>query len=116
MRKLAAQLTADKTTRESVKRDLRLLPQPVYHYEGSHPDVEDGGLFAFVEATDPEVFLLLEARAGGEKLEWQFGLARMNSLPLRVYHGEKLLWEAPALRGADVFDRADKQYTALRIK
>jgi hypothetical protein len=116
MRKLAAQLTADKTTREDVKRDLRLLTQPIYRYEGEHPDLLDGALFAFVEGTDPEVLLLLEARPVGKQYEWFFGAARMNSVHMRVLRGEQTLWDAPVLPWKDVFNRADKHYTALRIR
>jgi hypothetical protein len=116
MRKLAAQLTADKTTREDVKRDLRLLTQPIYRYEGEHPDILDGALFAFVEGTDPEVLLLLEARRVGKQYEWFFGAARMNSIHMRVLRGEETLWDAPVLPWKEVFNRADKHYTALRIR
>ena len=116
MRKLAAQLTADKTTREDVRRDLRLLTQPIYRYEGEHPDLLDGALFAFVEGTDPEVLLLLEARRVGKQYEWFFGAARMNSVHMRVLRGEQVLWDGPVLPWADVFNRSDKHYTALRIR
>jgi hypothetical protein len=116
MRKLAAQLTADKTTREDVKRDLRLLTQPIYRYEGEHPDLLDGALFAFVEGTDPEVLLFLEARGDGKQYEWYFGAARMNSVHMRVLRGEQVLWDGPVLPWKDVFNRADKNYTALRIR
>lgn len=94
MRLLAGRFTADKTTRAGTERDLRLLPQPVYRYEGDHPDVLDGAVFAFVEGTDPEAFLLIEARPGEEGPTWYYALARMNSILLRGYDGEDLVWEA----------------------
>jgi hypothetical protein len=58
LRAMAAGFSATKTGRNAVTRPLRLLTQPLYRYEGNDPG---GALFAFVEATDPEVFLLLEA-------------------------------------------------------
>jgi len=117
MRRLAGQLRADKTTREEVKRELRLLSNPVYRYESDDPEVLDGALFSFVEATDPEVFLMIEARKSGkDQHEWKYGLARMNSVRLRVLRGDVLLWDAPTLPWSDVFDRPDKSYTALRIR
>jgi hypothetical protein len=117
MRRLAEQLQADKTTREGVKRELRLLPKPVYRYESSDPDILDGALFSFVEATDPEVFLLIEARSKGkDEYEWRYGLGRMNSVRLRVLRGEQILWEAAELRWRDALDRPDKAYTVLRIR
>jgi hypothetical protein len=39
----------------------------------------DGGLYAFVAGTDPEAFLLLEAREeSGSGKSWHYALARMN--------------------------------------
>ena len=38
------------------------LSQPLYRYGGDDSGVLDGGLFVFVQGTDPEVFLLIEAR------------------------------------------------------
>ena len=117
MRQLAGQLRADKTTREGVKRELRLLPNPVYRYESDDPDVLDGALFALVEGTDPEAFLMIEARATArEQYEWQYAFARMNSCLLRLHRAEELLWEAPEIPLRDTFDRPDKAYTALRIR
>lgn len=94
MRRLAERFTADKTTRDGVERELRLLPQPVYRYDGDHPDLLDAAVFAFVEATDPEVLLLLEARPteGGD--EWQYAFARMTSVGLRGYDGGEKVWDA----------------------
>ena len=117
MRRLAGQLRADKTTREDVKRELRLLSNPVYRYESDDPEVLDGALFSFVEATDPEVFLMIEARTSSkDQHAWKYGLARMNSVRLRVLRGDVVLWDAPTLPWSDVFDRPDKSYTALRIR
>ena len=117
MRRLAGQLRADKTTRDDVKRELRLLSNPVYRYDSDDPDILDGALFAFVEGTDPEAFLLIEARASGkDELEWHYGCGRMNSVRLRVLRGETVLWEAPTLPWGDVFNRPDKPYTAFRIR
>ena len=50
--------------RPGVDRDLRLLTTPIARYGKAGGDPEDGALFAFVEGTDPEVFLFVEARAG----------------------------------------------------
>lgn len=116
MRRFAEQLRADKTTREGVTRELRLLPKPVYRYASDDPEVLDGALFAFVEATDPEVFLLIEARGrGAVGTQWHYAFARMNSVRLRAFRGDTMLWDAPELPWKEVFNRSDKPYTALRI-
>ena len=62
MRALAQEFTGRQTNREGVDRDMRLLAQPIYRYENTKGDLIDGGLFVFVLGTDPEVFLLIEAR------------------------------------------------------
>ncbi len=58
----------DKSDRE----ELRLLPKPLYHddlSEGSESDPGwiDAGVFAFVQGTDPEAILLLEAVRHGKR-------------------------------------------------
>lgn len=74
-------------------QSLRLLPKPLYRYEPGAPDRKDGGLFAYVVGTDPEFFLLLEARETPQGLRWQYGLARMNSDPLQVTFKGKEVWK-----------------------
>ena len=41
-------------------------------------------LFAFVQGTDPDLFLLLEARESGGKSAWHFAATRMNSVALSL--------------------------------
>lgn len=45
----------------------------------------DAALFAFVEGTDPEALLLLEARTTEGGHAWHYALARLNSAGLRAY-------------------------------
>jgi hypothetical protein len=77
------------------RSELRLLPQPLYRYENTGPDLVDGALFAFVQATDPEVLLLLEARMQGDRLQWHYGFARMSMVNLRAAHKEQEVWKVP---------------------
>ena len=70
---------ADARGGESVARDLRLLNQPVYRYASEAGGVIDGGLFAFVESTDPEAWLMLEAVKKGDGGSWRYAVARMNA-------------------------------------
>ena len=112
MRLLAAQFTVDKTTREGVVRELRLLPQPLYRYHGDHPDVVDAALFTFVEGTDAEALLLLEARPGDDRPGWHYAFAPMNSILLRGYRHDAPVWEAPR---HDVAVK-DGTYTVIRVE
>jgi hypothetical protein len=112
MRALAAEFAASETTREGVIRELRRLTQPIYRYVGTDPadGLVDGALFAFVEGTDPEVFLLLEARrrGGGDGVvEWDYALARMNSVSLRVAHKGKEVWSLPEMPWSVVFGHGE---------
>ena len=62
MRALAQEFTGRQTNRAGVDSEMRLLAQPIYRYENTKGDLIDGGLFVFVQGTDPEMFLLIEAR------------------------------------------------------
>jgi uncharacterized Zn finger protein len=97
MRETAEQFQADKTDRQGDKRTLRMLTQPLYRYEVARDDVLEGALFAFVEGTDPEVLLLIEARANGEKREWQYALCRLNSVHLQAQYKERSVWDVPLI-------------------
>lgn len=103
MRDLADGFSGLKTTREDVTRPLRLLRQPAYRYEAAgDPDVLDGGLFALVEATDPEILLCIEARLVDGKPVWHYGLGRLNSVRLTVSFQGSEIWRAEMLPFSEV--------------
>jgi len=104
MRELAKDFTGRQTSRQGVDRDMRLLPQPIYRYEAAESPLIDGGLFAFVQGTDPEVVLLIEARQVGGQPRWQYGLARMTSIELRVSHRGRPVWTVPVISWGQVED------------
>jgi hypothetical protein len=96
LRAMAADFSATKTDRKSISRQLRLLTQPIYRYES--PDhTETGALFAFVEGTDPEVFLLVETRTGDKGPTWHYAVARMNSVEFHVSHRGHEVWSAKVI-------------------
>lgn len=66
----------------------RVLNKPLYRFEGK----TDGALFALAQGTDPEAFVLLEARGEGSSARWEFAVARFTDLQLRI-----------TLKGAEVF-------------
>jgi hypothetical protein len=112
MKLLAERFTADKTTRDGIERELRRLPQPIYRYAGEHPDLVDAALFAFVEGTDPDVLLLLDARRSTDGPRWTYAFARMNSVGLRGYDRGQQVWEAERF---DVGAEAGDVYQAFRM-
>jgi hypothetical protein len=74
------------------RQALRMLTKPVYRYSSPDGRVVDGALFAFVLGTDPEVFLLLEARGSKDASRWQYALARLNSDELAASFKEEEVW------------------------
>ena len=115
MRNLAKGFAASHTDHRGVERDLRLLTQPVYRYEGTEADLIDGGLFVFVTGTDPEAFLLLEARQAGKAPRWYYALARMTHAKIVVSDRGREVWKVPLIDPAVVFDHREP-YTKFRFE
>jgi hypothetical protein len=96
------------------KSELRLLPKPLYRYETNRLDLPDGALFAFVQATDPEVLLVIEARSlGGDSKApvWQYGFARMSMVNLRAQHKDRNVW---SVNWATNYADPNQPYVTLR--
>jgi hypothetical protein len=74
---------------------LRLLPRELYRYETESPDLLDGAVFAFVEGTDPETLLLLEAVRVSSGHQWQYAPARRTSGALELRYRDKVVWKVP---------------------
>jgi hypothetical protein len=90
----------DKSDRE----ELRLLPKLLYRYEpsrGAEPDAGwiDGGVFAFVQGTDPEAILLLEASGGKRAFHWQYAFARATAGGLEARLDKTIVWAVDYLVG-----------------
>jgi len=123
MRQLSRQFSARATQRDGQASDLRLLTQPVYRYErkpGREGDAAgepiDGGLFVFVEGTDPELWLLLEAHRKGAEASpvWNYAVARMNSIAVEVRHQDKIVARLDTMPWADVYGHKEA-YTSFRF-
>lgn len=99
MRSLAREFTAfddfriHHTDKEATRHELRLMANPVYRYEMPEQGLVDGGVFPFVLGTDPEIFLILEARRNstGEQ-SWQYLFAPMTCWGLEVKHRDRTVW------------------------
>ena len=66
--------------------------------------------------TDPEAFLLIEARQPRSgPPEWRFGAIRMNSINLRINHRGREVWNAPSSPWARVWDTTEP-YTFFRFE
>jgi hypothetical protein len=102
MRALAGEFTVEVLDTRNVPKGEdqtpRLLPKPLYRYDAERTKTLDGGLYAFVLGTDPELLLLLECDTAGAKPQWQFGVARMNRYLLRLKQKGETVWEGPAIK------------------
>lgn len=106
MRDLARSFTAESYDKDKGARwDLRLLPRPIFRYDtgngsgvkGADREILDGALFGFIEGTDLEIVLLLQARQTAAGTHWEFALARMSDYRLVVHRQEKTVWEVPSV-------------------
>ena len=101
MRTLTRDFSGSSRDREDRRWDLRLLPQPLYRYESTDPDVLDGALFAYVTSagTDPEALLLFEARkpSPNDSAKWHYAIARFTDLQLSVRHKGDEVFTAPLI-------------------
>ena len=77
-------------------RPLRPLTQPLYRYpeDMKSEDVVDGGLFALVQSTDPEILVLFEAHKSStqDEPQWRVAFARMSVVAQFVKQDEKVIW------------------------
>jgi len=81
---------------------LRLLPKPLYRFEGARADSLDGALFALAQGTDPEAFLVVDARGSGENLRWEYAIARFTDRRVVVqYKGREIYAGQNTTGGAD---------------
>jgi hypothetical protein len=111
MREIAGDFVATKTDREGNQQKLRMLTQPIYRYDSPAAAIQDGALFTFVEGTDPEVFLMVEARRGTEGYRWQYALTRMNSTKFEATLKGNPVWSVEVLPWSQVRDRKEPYTT-----
>jgi hypothetical protein len=101
IRELTRDFSSSTKDRRQRRWELRLLPQPLYRYESTDPDVSDGALFAFVssDVTDPEALLVIEARKkdGAADPIWHYAIARFTDLDLSVRYKGKEVFTAPLI-------------------
>ena len=92
MRNLTRRFAATLTEQDGDATELRLMSQPLHRYESESAGIVDGGLFALVAGTDPEVLVLIEARASGGAARWHYGLARCHHVALNVRLDGEDVW------------------------
>lgn len=104
MRSLARQYSVERQHPEQKKEVLRMLPQPIYRYSSAPEKVLDAAIFVFVEGTDPEAYLLVEA-TDGEAPTWQFAFARMNIVEFNGFHNGEPVWHVGPVSWETMFEK-----------
>jgi hypothetical protein len=96
MRQIAEGFSAEHFYKGRTWNQLRLLTRPLARYGKPGSDVQDGALFCFALATDPEVLLMLESRPGKDGLEWQYAFAPMTGFALNTFWKGQATWSKAA--------------------
>jgi hypothetical protein len=107
LRALAGEFTvvADYGIDKDDKWTLRLHATPAFRYQSAGHGVLDGALFAFGKGTDPDAFLMIEARGKKDDPQWHYAFARFNgSCVLRATHKDKEAWKVDRLPGKTISD------------
>jgi hypothetical protein len=82
------------------KEDLRLLTRPLYVWDRNGDKLPDLALFGFVQGTDPEVILMLEAIDGPKGQQWRYALTRRSMAALEADLDGKKVWSVSGGAGA----------------
>jgi hypothetical protein len=74
MRRLAQRFAAKERV-NNVSIECRLLTQPIDRYQSAAAKIVDGAIFAYANATNPELGVVLES--DGER--WRYGIIRLTA-------------------------------------
>ena len=96
MQAIAREFTANTVDDRGSTWPLRPLVRPVYRYESK----ADGAVFAMVQGTDPEAFLLLRIRGEGNDAHWEYAVTRFTDLEIHVRLGGREVYSGPHTIGA----------------
>lgn len=80
---------------EDQRRNLRLLPKPIYQYSLERESAEKvvGAVFAFCLAVDPEIIVTVEARTKDGVTNWYQSFASFSDMSLAVKREGKVIWD-----------------------
>jgi hypothetical protein len=89
MRNIAKSFQVVGSTAENPNRNLELLPSPIYRFEEPNSSATDGAIFAVGSSTDPNAFILIEARDN----DWWVAFARSTIIALMINRDDKLFFK-----------------------
>jgi hypothetical protein len=99
MRQLANRFTANDEFEGKSRWELRMLAKPLLRYADEKAGLLDGAMFALAHGTDPEVFILLEARQSDGDYAWHYALAPMTGYALKAQLDGKETWAVEWRKG-----------------
>ncbi|MFK8112415.1 MAG: hypothetical protein AB8B91_09440 [Rubripirellula sp.] len=98
MRGIARQFNGTLKIPESQPSKLTLIPQPLVRYQAPESGVIDGAIFSLAVGTDPEIFLLVEARKDSTgSTKWHYAAARAHFHELELEKSNETVWKAPSI-------------------
>jgi hypothetical protein len=95
MHELAQSFAVSDNFREIGWQALRPMPKPFARYGRRGTPLIDGAVFCFALGTDPEAYLVLEARAGHDGPEWQYAFAPQTAYALKASWKDREVWSVP---------------------
>jgi len=101
MKQLARRFSADVMFKpnpgqpETQAYQLRMQPRPIYRYQTKNTPIVDGALFAFVQGTNPEVFLVVEVVRGEQGMQFRHGLSPMTAYAVSAKLDGNDIWSVP---------------------
>lgn len=75
--------------------ELRMMEKPIHRYRSPADDIMDGVIFPMVISTDPEVFLIIEARMTDDGPAWFYAPVPSHYHELRVSLDDEPVWTSP---------------------
>lgn len=119
MRAIARKFSGKLTQPDGKTTKLKLLPQPLIRYQAADQHIIDGAIFSLAIATDPEVFLLIEAYEQDGTGIWRYSPVRSHFWQVSLSTGEREVWNAPLEQSlqsavANQFPEVAKPYFTFR--
>jgi hypothetical protein len=92
---LSRRFTAYLINRAQDRYELRLLAKPLHRFDTTDTkECLGGALLVFCQETDPEIFLLIEARKVAEGYRWMYAPAQFSDMNLFLQLDATEVWSA----------------------
>jgi hypothetical protein len=95
IRALTVEFSAEEQFERKTWQKLRILTKPFARYGKPGAPIVDGVLLACVLTTDPEVYLMIEAREGKDGPKWHYAFAPASIDPVKGLWKKKEVWSLP---------------------